>query len=73
MINMRHDQYPYECIWKHNEFLSSYMFQIINSLRMVQEYVENQKPSLQPAMIPIKTVHLTLLVMHLANEEDIEK
>ena len=48
-------------------------FQIISSLRMVQEYVENQKPSLQPAMIPIKTAHLTLLVMHLASEEDIEK
>ena len=47
--------------------------QVHGKLRTVQQSVESQKPSLAAAMIPLATLHLTVLVMHRANEEEIER
>ncbi|XP_033097996.1 uncharacterized protein LOC117101965 isoform X4 [Anneissia japonica] len=46
---------------------------IQRSLRQVQNHVLNVDEKLKDAMIPIPTMHLTIMVMHLANEEEIEK
>lgn len=47
--------------------------EIHDSLRIVQETVLKYDPKLKPALIPLKTLHLTLMVMYLGNEDDIVK
>ena len=39
----------------------------------MQEVIIKQKPALKSAMIPLPTIHLTVMVMHLDGEEDIQK
>ncbi|XP_071964297.1 uncharacterized protein [Antedon mediterranea] len=46
---------------------------IQRSLRQVQNHVLNFDEKLKDAMIPLPTMHLTIMVMHLGNEEEIEK
>ncbi|XP_062267777.1 A-kinase anchor protein 7-like isoform X2 [Platichthys flesus] len=46
--------------------------QISSAVAEVQEAVLQQEPLLAKAMIPVPTLHITLLVMHLANQEQID-
>ncbi|XP_022626217.1 A-kinase anchor protein 7 isoform X3 [Seriola dumerili] len=45
---------------------------ISSAVAEVQEVVLQQEPQLAKAMIPIPTLHITLLVTHLANQEQID-
>nr|XP_057912288.1 A-kinase anchor protein 7-like isoform X2 [Doryrhamphus excisus] len=46
--------------------------QISSAVSMVQEAMLEQEPRLAKAMIPVPTLHITLLVMHLANQEQVD-
>lgn len=46
--------------------------QIISAVISVQEAVLQQEPRLAKAMIPIPTLHITLLVTHLSNQEQVD-
>ncbi|XP_060947471.1 A-kinase anchor protein 7-like isoform X3 [Limanda limanda] len=46
--------------------------QISSAVAEVQEAVLQQEPLLAKAMIPVPTLHITLLVTHLANQEQID-
>ncbi|XP_034999495.1 A-kinase anchor protein 7-like isoform X1 [Hippoglossus stenolepis] len=46
--------------------------QISSAVTEVQEAVLQQEPLLARAMIPVPTLHITLLVTHLANQEQID-
>ncbi|XP_022091186.1 uncharacterized protein LOC110979566 isoform X2 [Acanthaster planci] len=47
--------------------------QIHEALRDVQQTVLSGDEKLKDAMVPIATLHLTIMVMHLATEEDVER
>ncbi|XP_033645025.1 uncharacterized protein LOC117304596 isoform X2 [Asterias rubens] len=47
--------------------------QIHEALRDVQQTVVSGDEKLKDAMVPIATLHLTIMVMHLATEEDVER
>ncbi|XP_019947516.2 A-kinase anchor protein 7 isoform X1 [Paralichthys olivaceus] len=46
--------------------------QISSAVTEIQEAVLQQEPLLAKAMIPVPTLHITLLVTHLANQEQID-
>lgn len=46
--------------------------QISSAVTEVQEAVLQQEPRLAKAMIPVPTLHITLLVTHLANQEQVD-
>ncbi|KAI3363780.1 hypothetical protein L3Q82_001388 [Scortum barcoo] len=46
--------------------------QISSAVLEVQEAVLQQEPRLAKAMIPVPTLHITLLVTHLANQEQVD-
>lgn len=46
--------------------------QISSAVISVQEAVLQQEPRLAKAMIPIPTLHITLLVTHLSNQEQVD-
>ncbi|XP_035472915.1 A-kinase anchor protein 7 isoform X2 [Scophthalmus maximus] len=46
--------------------------QISSAVTEVQEAVLQQEPQLAKAMIPVPTLHITLLVTHLANQEQVD-
>ncbi|RVE56121.1 hypothetical protein OJAV_G00232950 [Oryzias javanicus] len=46
--------------------------QITSAVAEVQERVLQQEPRLAKAMIPVPTLHITLLVTHLANQEQVD-
>ncbi|KAK7906947.1 hypothetical protein WMY93_015559 [Mugilogobius chulae] len=46
--------------------------QISSAVAEVQQAVLQQEPKLSKAMIPIPTLHITLLVTHLANQEQVD-
>ncbi|XP_032441093.1 A-kinase anchor protein 7 isoform X1 [Xiphophorus hellerii] len=46
--------------------------QIKSLVKEVQEAILQQEPRLAKAMIPVPTLHITLLVSHLASEEQVE-
>ncbi|XP_051264549.1 A-kinase anchor protein 7 isoform X2 [Dicentrarchus labrax] len=46
--------------------------QISSAVAEVQETVLQQEPRLAKAMIPVPTLHITLLVTHLANQEQVD-
>ncbi|KAF6735876.1 A-kinase anchor protein 7 isoform gamma [Oryzias melastigma] len=46
--------------------------QITSAVAEVQESVLQQEPRLAKAMIPVPTLHITLLVTHLANQEQVD-
>ncbi|XP_040920809.1 A-kinase anchor protein 7-like [Toxotes jaculatrix] len=46
--------------------------QISSAVTEVQESMLQQEPQLAKAMIPVPTLHITLLVTHLANQEQID-
>lgn len=46
--------------------------QISSAAAEVQQVVLQQEPNLAKAMIPIPTLHITLLVTHLANQEQVD-
>ncbi|XP_061563315.1 A-kinase anchor protein 7-like isoform X2 [Cololabis saira] len=46
--------------------------QISSAVSEVQEAVLQQEPRLAKAMLPVPTLHITLLVTHLANQEQID-
>ncbi|XP_027140027.1 A-kinase anchor protein 7 [Larimichthys crocea] len=46
--------------------------QITSAVIEVQEAVLQQEPRLAKAMIPVPTLHITLLVTHLANQEQVD-
>ncbi|XP_038057749.1 uncharacterized protein LOC119729235 isoform X2 [Patiria miniata] len=47
--------------------------QIHEALKDVQQTVVSGDEKLKDAMVPISTLHLTIMVMHLATEEDVER
>lgn len=47
-------------------------WQISSGVTEVQEAVLQQEPRLAKAMIPVPTLHITLLVTHLANQEQVD-
>ena len=47
--------------------------QIHEALKDVQQTVVSGDEKLKDAMVPIATLHLTIMVMHLATEEDVER
>jgi len=47
--------------------------QIAKTIQEMQEGIVKAKPLLKKAMIPLPTLHITLLVMHLATEDEVEK
>ncbi|XP_028253529.1 A-kinase anchor protein 7 isoform X2 [Parambassis ranga] len=46
--------------------------QISSAVTEVQEAILQQEPRLAKAMIPVPTLHITLLVTHLANQEQVD-
>lgn len=46
--------------------------QISSAVMEVQEVILQQEPRLAKAMIPVPTLHITLLVTHLANQEQVD-
>ena len=46
---------------------------IHSRVQTVQDTVVSHDKRLEPALVPLETLHLTLLVIHLENEEQIEK
>ncbi|XP_068199423.1 A-kinase anchor protein 7-like [Antennarius striatus] len=46
--------------------------QIRSAVTEIQEAVLQQEPRLSKAMIPVPTLHITLLVTHLANQEQVD-
>lgn len=48
-------------------------WQISSAVTEVQEAVLQQEPRLSKALIPVPTLHITLLVTHLANQEQIDQ
>lgn len=46
---------------------------IHSRVQTVQDTVVSHDERLEPALVPLETLHLTLLVIHLKNEEQIEK
>lgn len=46
--------------------------QISSAVIEVQELILQQEPRLAKAMIPVPTLHITLLVTHLANQEQVD-
>ncbi len=48
-------------------------YQVHEGINVVQDHVEQQKPVLAAAMIPLPTLHLTIMVMHLATQQDISR
>ncbi|CAM1299161.1 akap7 (predicted) [Pycnogonum litorale] len=46
---------------------------ILDNVKLVQETMIQNEPLLKSAMIPVATFHLTLLVMHLASNEEIQR
>ncbi|KAM9355005.1 LOW QUALITY PROTEIN: A-kinase anchor protein 7-like [Pholidichthys leucotaenia] len=46
--------------------------QISTAVAEVQEAILQQEPQLVKAMIPVPTFHITLLVMHLSNQEQVD-
>ncbi|CAK6962140.1 A-kinase anchor protein 7-like [Scomber scombrus] len=46
--------------------------QISSAVSEVQEAILQQEPQLTKAMIPVPTLHITLLVTHLANQEQVD-
>ncbi|KAM9356302.1 LOW QUALITY PROTEIN: A-kinase anchor protein 7-like [Pholidichthys leucotaenia] len=46
--------------------------QISTAVAEVQEAILQQEPQLVKAMIPVPTLHITLLVMHLSNQEQVD-
>ncbi|KAM9356076.1 uncharacterized protein KZ484_014079 isoform 23-T26 [Pholidichthys leucotaenia] len=46
--------------------------QISTAVAEVQEAILQQEPRLIKAMIPVPTLHITLLVMHLSNQEQVD-
>lgn len=55
-----------------NWLLLSVHWQISSAVSEVQEAVLQQDPRLAKAMIPVPTLHITLLVTHLANQEQVD-
>ncbi|XP_077991853.1 uncharacterized protein LOC144446045 isoform X2 [Glandiceps talaboti] len=47
--------------------------EIHDNLRNVQQSVMKSDEKLKDAMIPIPTLHLTVMVMHIANDEELER
>lgn len=48
-------------------------WQISSAVLEVQEAVLQQEPRLAKAMIPVPTLHITLLVTHLANQDQVDR
>ncbi|NXB09703.1 AKA7G protein, partial [Cnemophilus loriae] len=47
--------------------------QILDRIEDVQELIFSKEPDLSRALLPIQTMHLTLLVVHLGTEEEVKK
>ncbi|NWU88731.1 AKA7G protein, partial [Upupa epops] len=47
--------------------------QILDRIEDVQELIFSKEPSLLRALLPVQTMHLTLVVAHLGSEEDVKK
>lgn len=47
-------------------------WQISSAVFSIQELLLQQDPRLAKAMIPIPTLHITLLVTHLATQEEVD-
>jgi len=46
---------------------------LTGKLMAVQEHIKNQDKRLANACVPISTSHVTLVVMHLGSQEDVDK
>lgn len=51
----------------------NFCFQIHKNIETVQKYMLAVNPALKKAFISVPTLHLTLMVMHLATPKDVEK
>ncbi|KFP85810.1 A-kinase anchor protein 7 isoforms delta and gamma, partial [Acanthisitta chloris] len=47
--------------------------QILNKIKDVQELILTKEPDLLRAALPVQTMHLTIIVAHLATEEEVKK
>ncbi|XP_025032390.1 uncharacterized protein LOC112542829, partial [Python bivittatus] len=47
--------------------------QILDKIEDVQEFIFTQVPKLLKALVPIETMHLTIIVIHLKTEDDIKR
>ncbi|NXI37246.1 AKA7G protein, partial [Galbula dea] len=47
--------------------------QILDRIEEVQELIFTKEPDLLKALLPVQTMHLTLIVVHLGTEEDVKK
>ncbi|NXM34591.1 AKA7G protein, partial [Oxyruncus cristatus] len=47
--------------------------QILDRIGDVQEHIFSKEPDLSQALLPIQTMHLTIIVAHLGTEEEIKK
>ena len=67
----------FQYLWNKHQFYFSIFNvccqQIQNALQEVQLSVVTGDEKLKDAMVPISTLHLTIMVMHLATEEDEER
>lgn len=67
-----HKHLPYRN-WRLMTIESKFVqWQISSAVIEVQEAVLQQEPRLAKAMIPVPTLHITLLVTHLANQEQVD-
>ncbi|NXU83527.1 AKA7G protein, partial [Xiphorhynchus elegans] len=47
--------------------------QILNRIEDLQEHIFSKEPDLWRALLPIQTMHLTIIVAHLGTEEEVKK
>ncbi|NXY81760.1 AKA7G protein, partial [Alcedo cyanopectus] len=49
------------------------VLQILDRIEDVQELIFNKEPDLLRALLPVQTMHLTIIVAHLGTEEEVKK
>lgn len=47
--------------------------QILDRIEDVQELIFSKEPDLSRALLPVQTMHLTIIVAHLGTEEEVKK
>lgn len=54
-------------------FLLFTPWQILDRIEDVQELILSKEPNLSRALLPVQTMHLTVIVAHLGTEEEVKK
>ncbi|XP_074062333.1 uncharacterized protein LOC141501859 [Macrotis lagotis] len=47
--------------------------QILDKIEDVQEFIYNKEPELLKALIPVQTMHITIITAHLKTEQDVQR